>query len=438
MQFENLIKLPNLTGEMEYIAEDGRVVPQEEFLQVNRDASNTGFAYKTVGATEENISNHFIELLLDQAGTDDEILAVEDKAKALTDKHFGREPVQNATPKPRMAASYDFNKELNKIMQPWAKQTETSENKGLWVGRTVEGFNEAAKDLEYKIQQMASTEEGAAEMAKQLQKDLGYGPNQARDEVTKVSRGGRLSDVFIGVPNATGDELLNLAALRGSDIDNAELWNQGDPIWATDISIGSGRDRRGVDAQRQFGEDFKIGLLQQLSGREANQMGRLFAQNQDTKISELLKIIKRDFPDAYDDKLLHTVDLGVNPAPTRRVRDFTDAIRKDYLISTDMRGWTQPRREKGIFKYHHGPYNPTAGKDINVIDLAALRQDVVDRTPKQLKDDLGGMILPSMSGRIAKLQLELPRSQVIQMTSDSILDRQIVDQINKRRNWGRR
>jgi len=85
MQFENLIKLPNLTGEMEYIAEDGRIVPQEEFIQANRDASKTGFAYKTVGATEENISNHFIELLLDQAVTDDDILAVEDKAKALVE-----------------------------------------------------------------------------------------------------------------------------------------------------------------------------------------------------------------------------------------------------------------------------------------------------------------------------------------------------------------
>ena len=247
MQFENLIKLPNLTGEMQYIAEDGRIVPQEDFLQVNRDASKTGFAYKTVGATEEKVNNHFIELLLDQAVSDDDILAVEDKAKVLTDKHFGKEVVQNAQPKQRKAASYDFNKELEKVMRPWSKQTETSENKGLWVGRTASQFNEAAKDLEYKIQQM-STPEAKEEMAKELQKTLGYGPNQARDEVNKVGWGGRLSDVYIGVPNATGDELLNLAALRGSEVDNAVLWNQGDPIWATDISIGSGRDRRGVDA----------------------------------------------------------------------------------------------------------------------------------------------------------------------------------------------
>ena len=103
-----------------------------------------------------------------------------------------------------------------------------------------------------------------------------------------------------------------------------------------------------------------------------------------------------------------------------------------------MRGWKQPKSEEGIFRYTHGPYNPTAGNDIDVIDLNALRSEVVDRTPKQLKEDMQGMILPDIRSKGSKLQLEIPRPQIVQVTSDNILDRQIVDQINKRRNWGRR
>lgn len=430
MESFKVYKLPNFEGGLDYVDELGNKIDEDTVNKVNADRKS-GIRYVSVGATDEQKRKHLGDLLLESAETDKDLELGQKKIESILNPNV-KTVTQQASPKERrMAASFDFKKELSQAMKPWVSQKSSNNNQGLWVGKNVTNYGEAAKDLEYEIRSHGKDQKEL--MISKLRKDFGYGRKQAINEVNKLlndSTAG-ISEVSLGVPNATADERLSLLALQGSDVQEAQLWNKGDPIYATDIMIGTGRDRKGIDAQRQFGEEFKIGILQNLGIRDARAAGLLFAREPDIQIKELISKIK-DKNNSTDDKLLHS--LYLNDQPSNRVADELESIRKDYLISTDMRGWKQPAGESKVFKYHHGPYNPTAGRDINVIDLNALRSEVLNRTPAQLQADMQGIVSPNNS----KLELIIPRNQIIQHTADDLLDRSVVNEILKRRRWGRR
>ncbi len=357
--------------------------------------------------------------------------------------------IQAATPKSnnssnRMAGSSSFKENLDEALKPYKQQERTDTNRGIAVGNDIQEYDRKLQEIESKIRDARGDSKATKQIITSLRELYGYGAKQAKSEVEnlQIGRNKRLSETEMGIPNARADERLALLALNASGIE-AEDWNKGDPINATDLMMGEAGNRKGIDVNRQFGNNFNLPIFQKLSDEQARFMTMELARNPNIKISELLKEFKTGR--ISEDKLMHTIDPAFNPNPSRFVRESIDAIRKDYLISSNMQGWQQSPKEKEIFKFVHGPYNPTAGKDIDVIDLNWVRENVLGRSLNELRADFRGDIRTKVSGGKTfagegknKLNLVMPRQSIIQMGEGGLLDRNIVSEINKRRNWGRR
>ena len=440
MLSQRVYHLPNLDGGIDYVTDDGRQITKQEL-----DATNLGkdFRYVSVTKDAEQIEKHFANLLGDRVETDQQLQAIPADAKARTNKFLGivDPAIQQATPSnaSRMAASPSFTEELNAIMKPWAQRTRDANNKDLWIGLDAPRFNEAAKDLEYEIRAGGDDYNYKQSMMKKLQREYGYGPKQAASEVNALIRNpnSRLAAIAKGTPNARADEAFSELAMRGSGLSVVPTAD-GDPIWATDFMLQRpGQGSLGIDAQRQYANQWKIALLQKMSEGEASAIEREFGIRSNDKIGDIIRDIKTS--DMTEGKLLHMLDPRINANPSNHLQADFDNIRKDYILSGDMRGWQQPANERGIFKgQRHGSYNPAAPNNLNLIDLAPVREAVFDRTPAQLRDDLKGSIRLVGEGNDAGISLNMPRPQLINLDRSDPLDRKLVDEIARRKTWGRR
>ena len=78
------------------------------------------------------------------------------------------------------------------------------------------------------------------------------------------------------------------------------------------------------------------------------------------KLGVVIEMLNR--PEFNDDKFMQSLVYNKNPGP--KLQEMFESMRKDYLISADMRGVPQSRVDRKIFGERHGPYNPTLGQEL--------------------------------------------------------------------------
>jgi hypothetical protein len=331
----------------------------------------------------------------------------------------------------RMAGK-EFQPLLEKAMQPWARRDPKKEQ-GLQVGRTVKGFERAANNLADDIWEASGSPVDTQSIKNEMIGRLGYGRIEAEQQIKAIQEDGNrtLKAISIGIPNASADEGIARALMSASGIGQVEDWAKGDPHWSTDImaQIGSG-PRKGIDAQRRASDNLKLGILMNMRGRTAadarNELNSL--TNENTKFGRLLQAINS--PNMSEDKFLHTLLYNSNPSP--RIRNEFENIRKDFIISADMRGIRRPRIDDEVFASRHGAYNPTAGNDYQMIDLNMMRDELLNTKMSELKTKGYRFDTQQIRGK-GSLHMFVPNQEIIRFSNNNLLDREIINEITKRR-----
>ncbi len=440
MASEKVFKLPNLQGGIDILTESGSQITEEQLNAVNRDR-RSGFNYISAGASPEQIENHYLELLMD--AYPDELDSAESKAKSLSNEYLGiktpetkaqellsdkvkqyAQPVQGTAG----ISNALFEQGLKQRLTPWASRKRNDglyDDKAWWVNKDINGFNNKANELVREIELADGSPASRLSIINGLRNDNGYGTIQATEEFDRVNKGEDIAARVMGVPNASADEGINTYLMQASGLD-AEAWNRGDPIYATDhmVTIGDGT-KIGIDSQRRMGSRaMNIGVLTGQNNLQAaiRQLRQAIALNNGT-LREVLGGIRSGR--SREDKLLQTLDYN----PSNWYRSKHDKIRKDMLMSSDMSSWRQNPNEAATFTaQRHGPYNPTLGAGWEMYDLNALRADIMDRPMGELKD-MG----IQFGGQKGKLSMNITQPSLQRYANTSMLDSGIISMARRLR-----
>ena len=432
MASEKVFKLPNLEGGIDILTEGGMNITEDQLNAVNKDR-RSGFNYISAGASPEQIENHYLELVMD--AFPDELDTAEVKAKDLTNKYLGvktpetkaqellsSKVKQHAQPVQGTAGISNalFEQGLKQRLTPWVGRKRNDglyDDKQWWVGKDIKGFN---KEHDAIVQRIDNARGSVVDRQIELNKlvnENGYGRKQAEAEFDSIARSNEknpdLAARFLGVPNAAADEGINNYLMQSSGLD-AESWNRGDPIYATDSMVHMGGETLGVDSQRRMGNNMTIGILTGVDNLEAvkSELRRSMMLNNGT-LRQKIKEIRG----GREDKLLQTL----NNDSSDWYRTNHDAIRKDLLMSSDMRSWSQHPSEETTFARRHGPYNPTVADGYEMYDLRAMRDDIMDRPIGELRGM--GINIGGQKGAL-KMSASLPRMQ--RYANTSMLDNGVI------------
>lgn len=432
MLSQRVYHLPNLEGGIDYLAEDGRQITKEEI-----DATNLGkdFRYVSVPRDAERIEKHFADLLGDVVETDEQLQAIPAEAKKKTNEYLGIETPevkaqqllsskvkQHAQPVQGTAgiSNASFEQGLKQRLTPWAGRKRNDglyDDRQWWVGRDVKGFNQAHDAIVRDIDNARGSVVDKQMEINRLVNEYGYGKKQAKAEFDSIAKSKlknpNLAAKYLGVPNASADEGINTYLMQSSGLD-AEAWNRGDPIYATDHMIHTSGGTLGVDSQRRMGNNMSIGILTGLTDLEAikRELQRSMMLNDGTLRQKI-----KEIQGGREDKLLQTLTKNSSDW----YRSNHDSIKKDLLMSSDMRSWKQHPNEEDTFAHRHGPYNPTIADGYEMYDLRALREDIMDRPMGDLKNMDIGFI--GNKGAL-KMQVSVPRMQ--RYANTSMLDKGII------------
>ncbi len=326
----------------------------------------------------------------------------------------------------RMASDV-FNTELSQALVPW-NQRERQTGDDIWMGQDARGFEREALKITDEIRSAEGNASRLKDMQEMLINEYGHGAKQAYNEVQDVLKGDVLTTLKLGVPNAAADEGIGAAILRGSGVDTI-INNQGDPITATDYMgrIGSG-ELKGIDAARQFNQNaLKIGMFQQLPRGVNRRMEEEIMSNPDKKLGVIIDMLNnRNYS---EDKFMHS--LVYNKAPGRKLQDEFDTLRKDYLMSADMRGFRQNAIDSKIFTRgagNHGSYNPVLANDYRLLDLNMARDELLNTQIGALNDK--GYRLRAVGGK--NFAMYMPNSEVARFSNNDLLDKGILQEVNRR------
>ena len=325
----------------------------------------------------------------------------------------------------------DFEQELNKEMRPWNRRADTkTEDKGLWIGQDVRGFNNRAQELEKDILDIRGSNTRFNTVLDHMVNDFGYGDKEALNEINKVNNGGHLAAITHGVPNAQADERLSTLLLDASGVPGARMWSRGDPHWSTDIMANIGPDgHAGIDAQRRMAGDgiLKLNVFHQESPQNIAKAMKIFKNYPEMKLKQALGILG----DLKEGKYMHT-QIN-NPNMSNYLSDNFDDLRKDYLITSDMAGYKQNKDDFEVFGNDaHGSYNPVAPKGISVLDLNRMREEAGDMKLQELRS-LG----VRARGDGNALYFDMTPEALQRFGNESMLDDRLVREVTRRSNWNR-
>jgi hypothetical protein len=340
---------------------------------------------------------------------------------------------------PRMASG-EATQLILREMLPWDKRTRgETYGQDFWVGLNSNEYMAKADELAKQIVQSGSNRTDRRLMKQTLMDRYGYGPDQATQEIADIfnlasNPDQQLAAVRLGVPNAAADEGLAKALMQSSGIDNVRAWNRGDPIWATDLmaDIGSGPSK-GVDAQRRFNNDLNLDIFMNMRPSDAKAARLEIVRNPDQKLGKMIEEINS--PTTHEGKFMQSREFNNNPSKKISNEDTFQNIRKDYLISSDMSDYVQSGPDALFFRRNQGPYNPRPGQDYQMIDLNMMREELLD-TPigELIGANSRGFDIVNMGRSKQSLKLKVPKREVMYFSNNDLLDREIINEITRRRN----
>lgn len=282
---------------------------------------------------------------------------------------------------------------INEVFQPWAKRPgEGSAGQG---GRTQEEWVANNRMIADKLDSFQSEDD----MFSYLVNEQGFDRNEAAGVARQAynNRGPlrQLRTEQWGVPNASADELLNMAALIESGFTDV----QHGAFKGTDIAAVSPSGRPVLlDAQMRTGvnDNWSIPVL-----GNAFTAGEAFRDPRfaNATLGDFIDEMVQENGSAWADKLLH------DPALHREFfgRGISDDKVKDALISTrrSRRSYDERRdnkygaRRNGRINRQHGPFDPQPGDRMDIVDLQALRTELLNQTIAGLREqgitNMGGM-----------------------------------------------
>lgn len=431
----------DLTGGRFYQLEDGTQLDQEGFKQASQFV---GHIKQNPVSEDEQLASFSSQLIdkyeteLGREATDEDLESFMTRADSESRQMMGLpqpgEAIQMAAPVEKRRTNYadignqEIKQEISKRLTPWKRRTRNDggdNDQAFWIGKDIDGFKDKNSEIEGLIRDERGSSAGQLKIQRRMQKNHGYGQNEAAKEIQTVLNGGMLSARKLGVPNAMADEGLNLFLMQASGMD-AYPGNQGDPIFATDhkVKIGSG-PHVGVDSQRRMGERMRLGVLHSLPNiRRAELIYNRAGANE--KLGDVLGQLREE-SGGLEDKLMQTLSYG---KPSDNLRRNIDKLGKEYLISADMRGWTPTSRERDTFEGYQGPYNPTLSKSVDMYDLNHMRDELMNMRMQEFRKSSYDMEFDN-----GKLSMRMPTGRMQRFANTNLLDDGVmglVQQMGKR------
>ena len=359
-----------------------------------------------------------------------QIATPKSKKKVSENSVEGRRLALKDQTKGTRMAGEGFAALLDDAMEPW-EQRERRRGDDIWFAKSAPSFERAAMGITTDIRNAEGNASRLGELRDQLIYEYGHGVKQADQEIADLTSGrhDKLATLRIGVPNAAADEGIANAIMRGSGID-VSINNQGDPITATDLmaNIGSG-PAKGVDAARQFRQNgLKINMFNNLPRGVAEYMEDEINRNPDKKLGIIIDMLNKS--EYNDDKFMQS--LLYNKAPGPKLQEMFDTVRKDYLISADMRGVPVSRQDRKIFGSkntgNHGSYNPILGQDYRMVDLNMARDELLNTKIGELQ--LRGYDFRGSMG--TNFGLVMPNDEIKRYSANALLDPVIMQEVKRR------
>lgn len=273
----------------------------------------------------------------------------------------------------------------SKLYLPYGQQARTDGNAG-YTGRTQQQWIDENKLIQRELEDEGSFHN----MRDHLVEDLGWDEVEAKstasdaaNDLQKRGRVGQLRVERYGVPNASADEAVSRAVLEASGFRNVAPGSH----MGTDIVASQGDRDLLIDAQTRLGRDgsYSMGVL---AGADMDTRALVNSftapENQGKKLKKLIKELRVDNPRLRGDKLLH------EPGVYEQLFDseLDPGKYKDAIISTNRSNYNQ-RRDNPLGTFAHGPYNPVRPAGVDLIDLEATRNLLLNEEIGTLRNQLG-------------------------------------------------
>ena len=311
----------------------------------------------------------------------------------------------------------DVEELLRKASVPWIDRPQ-GPNVSSWQGRDLQGFVKDTKDIERFIRGGAHNPQFVKDW---LVSNRNYNPSgqgwEARMTIDEVLDGRMrnnettgqpmLRQRAMGIPNTEADETLSMALLESSGLGNIRAGN-GNPVYATDILGTIDANDVGIDAQMRTRRNgaLTLGMLKSVPSvqRAAEQLN---SATSNTTLRQALSHLQSK--------------KGV------KENNFEN-YRKDYLISSDRRGFRPSQSDIQGIDRHHGPYNPELPSDWKMIDLNRMRGDLLDQPVRDLVAD-GQYRFRGYNG--GGLNMIVPHKEIIRLSDAELLDEDVLRMMTK-------
>ena len=338
----------------------------------------------------------------------------------------------------RRMALGDVEALLAKASVPWVKRPQ-GPNVSSWQGRDLQGFVKDTKDIEKFIRGGAHNPQFVRDW---LVSNRNYNPSgegwEARMTIDEVLDGkmrtneitgeSMLRQRAMGIPNTEADEALSMALLESSGLGSIRAGN-GNPVYATDILGTIDADDVGIDAQMRTRRNgaLTLGMLKGVPSvqRAAEQLNNATSN---TTLRQALNHLQSK-RGVKEDKFLHTIGRH-NRNPSRNLENNIENYRKDYLISSDRRGYRPSQSDMQGIDRHHGPYNPELPSDWKMIDLNRMRGDLLDQPVRDLVAD-GQYRFRGYGSGAGSLNMIVPHKEIIRLSDADLLDDEVLRMMTK-------
>ena len=262
--------------------------------------------------------------------------------------------------------------------------------------------------------------------ATDVSKALNISMPDATRYVDQVLSGRKSNHLALGVPHTQGNEAIMLEALKRSrGIDDAWDNNRVEPT-QTDLAAVIGGRPVLIDVQHRYGRDQGYGLLKEMKGRNANVINDVLREAAPSdKLSALIHEMKSRATWHGDDKLLKTRNPEFNDFPDNELQGATaDNYTIDYLLGGEYRNVENLTGSRA-----HGFYDPKAPRNVESIDLNAIRREILGMSLNDLRNTAGINRMtsrgdPRNKDLDRKLRLSIDRPTLQEMGA---LDRQLID-----------
>ena len=223
--------------------------------------------------------------------------------------------------------------------------------------------------------------------------------------LNRTGNPGILRQQRIGVPNASADEELSRLAMMMSNYNVTP-----GPTMGTDQFVTIGGQTYGIDSQMRFtgNGNLNLGVAYRAPFMSDNYASPKYESAKLVDfINEEMDRVQRRGGNPTEGKLLDTLEIE-GYTPTQNYRDG-DA-RKDAIISSHRptrMNYVQ-RRDNAFGSFADGPYNPMKPAAIDIFDLGALRDQIMNERISTLREK--GIDRVVGRGGSGEMRLSIPTS----------------------------